>query len=80
LRFVLWQFGSGKSGIFILDAQCAETFFRCRACQIKKLLGTWRVTKRLSVHKIGGRGSNKLVFKLADRGEAERLRLSWLGR
>jgi hypothetical protein len=51
LRLVLWQFGSGKSGIFILDARCAETFFSVPSVSDKKLLGTWRVTKRLPVRK-----------------------------
>ena len=58
LRFVLWQFGSGKSGIFILDAQPYRKCFGAERVRINKLLGTWRVTKRLSARKAGRRGSN----------------------
>ena len=58
LRFVLWQFGSGKSGIFILDAHAYRIFFGAERVRINKLLGTWRVTKRLSARKAGRRGSN----------------------
>ena len=43
LRFVLWQFGSGKSGIFSRCAMLRRLVFGAERVRITKLLGTWRV-------------------------------------
>jgi hypothetical protein len=50
LRFVLWQFGSGKSGILYSMRNAPKHFFGAERVRIKTLR-TWRVTKRLSVRK-----------------------------